>query len=305
MRTHTAFRLLSSPACCQVIFMLGYISAHLNPATCLALWVIGKASRRRARRLPWGGATLRTGACCGRTWLAAMPPCTASFSTPDKQRATHQTQSTADPLHPLFGAGGRRVCGRLPGAPRLPAAVAATAACCWVVYTAFRSSCCWAPAGQLLPLLSSLSPALRAAAAACRRLLAQGAALVFLHYLPHFQTLPEPPAASPDDLLLRRWGVGGRSRGLLGPLAGGTRTGSAHAPRVKRWLTGTYASQLLLRSRCVRPHHPCPLCPRSRDALTPEALNIASYDTRQAARLQRGGPGGVRAGLGQALRDIK
>ena len=27
-----------------VIMMLGYISAHLNPATCLALWVVGKVS---------------------------------------------------------------------------------------------------------------------------------------------------------------------------------------------------------------------------------------------------------------------
>lgn len=32
-----------------------------------------------------------------------------------------------------------------------------------------------------------------------------GAVLVWLHYLPHFKTVPEPPAVSKDDLLLRRW----------------------------------------------------------------------------------------------------
>lgn len=40
-----------------------------------------------------------------------------------------------------------------------------------------------------------------------------GACLVFLHYLPHFNTLPEPPAATADDLLLRRW-VFGKWQGL-------------------------------------------------------------------------------------------
>ncbi|KAL4444176.1 hypothetical protein ABPG75_011913 [Micractinium tetrahymenae] len=72
-----------------------------------------------------------------------------------------------------------------------------------------------------------------------------GACLVFLHYLPHFNTLPEPPAETPDELLLR-----------------------------------------------------------SRDALSPEALNIASYDTRQRARMAQGG-GGLKTGVGQAIKDIK
>lgn len=27
-----------------VIFMFGFISSHINPATCLALWVMGKIS---------------------------------------------------------------------------------------------------------------------------------------------------------------------------------------------------------------------------------------------------------------------
>jgi len=36
-----------------------------------------------------------------------------------------------------------------------------------------------------------------------------GACLVSLHYLPHFTTLPEPPASTTDELLLRRHvGVG-------------------------------------------------------------------------------------------------
>ncbi len=30
-----------------------------------------------------------------------------------------------------------------------------------------------------------------------------GAILVWLYYLPHFKTLPEPPAMSPEDVLLR------------------------------------------------------------------------------------------------------
>lgn len=71
-----------------------------------------------------------------------------------------------------------------------------------------------------------------------------GACLVFGHYLPHFNTLPEPPAATPDDLLLR-----------------------------------------------------------SRDALSPEALNIASYDTRQHARMAQAG--GLKSGLGQAIKDVR
>lgn len=47
------------------------------------------------------------------------------------------------------------------------------------------------------------------------------------------------------------------------------------------------------------PLHPC-----SRDALSPEALNIASYDTRQRARMAQGG-GGLKSGLEQAIRDIR
>ncbi|KAL4421889.1 hypothetical protein ABPG77_003691 [Micractinium sp. CCAP 211/92] len=72
-----------------------------------------------------------------------------------------------------------------------------------------------------------------------------GACLVFLHYVPHFNTLPEPPAPTADDLLLR-----------------------------------------------------------SRDALSPEALNIASYDTRPQVRVAKGG-GSLTSGLGQAIRDIR
>jgi glycerol uptake facilitator protein len=30
-----------------------------------------------------------------------------------------------------------------------------------------------------------------------------GAVLVWLHFLPHFKTIPEPPAEDPADLLLR------------------------------------------------------------------------------------------------------
>ncbi|KAI7837871.1 hypothetical protein COHA_008358 [Chlorella ohadii] len=117
-----------------VIFMFGYISAHLNPATCLALWVIGK--------IPF-------------THFLALSG--AEF------------------------------------------------------------------AGAFL-----------------------GACLVFLHYLPHFNTLPEPPASTTDELLLR-----------------------------------------------------------SRDALSPEALNIASYDTRQRGRMADRGGAGLKTGLAQAIKDIK
>lgn len=70
-----------------------------------------------------------------------------------------------------------------------------------------------------------------------------GACLVWLHFLPHFKTIPEPPAEEEDDILLR-----------------------------------------------------------SRDALSPTALGIASYNAREediAAR-QRGF-----GGLGDALSDIR
>lgn len=72
-----------------------------------------------------------------------------------------------------------------------------------------------------------------------------GACLVFLHFLPHFKTVPEPMATTGDELLLR-----------------------------------------------------------SRDALSPEALAMASYDTRDKKRSGSGG-GGVVGGVGQAIRDIK
>lgn len=116
-----------------VIMMFGYISAHLNPATCLALWVIGKIS-----------------------------------------------------------------------------------------FTHFLALSAAEFAGAFL-----------------------GACLVFLHYLPHFKTVPEPAASTADELLLR-----------------------------------------------------------SRDALSPEALAIVSYDTRQQER--RTGPvRGVRANLQQAISDVR
>jgi glycerol uptake facilitator-like aquaporin len=48
-----------------------------------------------------------------------------------------------------------------------------------------------------------------------------GACLVFLHYLPHFKTVPEPMAADVDDMLLRRWGCTSGPRDLVStvPLA--------------------------------------------------------------------------------------
>ncbi|EFN52821.1 hypothetical protein CHLNCDRAFT_138510 [Chlorella variabilis] len=70
-----------------------------------------------------------------------------------------------------------------------------------------------------------------------------GACLVFLHYLPHFKTVPEPMASTADDMLLR-----------------------------------------------------------TRDALSPEALNIASYDTRrQAPRDFKG----VAATIKDAINDVR
>ena len=50
---------------------------------------------------------------------------------------------------------------------------------------------------------------------------------------------------------------------------------------------------------------PCTRNPRSRDALSPEALNIASYDTRQRERMADRGGAGLKTGLTQAIKDIK
>lgn len=47
------------------------------------------------------------------------------------------------------------------------------------------------------------------------------------------------------------------------------------------------------------------LSPCSRDALSPEALNIASYDTRERARMEGRGGAGLKTGLAQAIRDIR
>jgi hypothetical protein len=38
----------------------------------------------------------------------------------------------------------------------------------------------------------------------CRAAYAAGAVLHWLHYLPHYKTLPEPPSTDKDDHLLRR-----------------------------------------------------------------------------------------------------
>ncbi|KAI3431548.1 hypothetical protein D9Q98_004597 [Chlorella vulgaris] len=116
-----------------VIMMLGYISAHLNPATCLALWVIG--------RIPF----------------------------------TH-----------FLALAGAEFAG------------------------AFVGAC-----------------------------------LVFLHYIPHFKTVPEPMPRNEDDVLLR-----------------------------------------------------------SRDALTFEALNIASYDTRARQRTASS-KGGVMGVINDAIKDVR
>lgn len=115
--------------------MFGYISAHLNPATCLALWVIGKARRRRGHQLSVAKAVQFRG---------AARPCP------------------------------------MPHAP-LPSP----------------------PPAEQIPFTHAL--ALAAAEFAGAFL---GACLVFLHFLPHFKTLPEPMVPSADELLLRRWACG-------------------------------------------------------------------------------------------------
>lgn len=135
-----------------------------------------------------------------------------------------------------------------------------------------------------------------------------------MHYLPHFNTLPEPPASTPDDLLLRRQaqclhggqaGVGiqdgsrlqdGASWAGPGGAGGGANGAGAHAPPPLLPQALCFAAS---RTRRACRRYPC----RSRDALTPEALNIASYDTRQHARMAQGGS--LKTGLGQAIRDIK
>ncbi|KAL6785021.1 hypothetical protein ACKKBG_A02105 [Auxenochlorella protothecoides x Auxenochlorella symbiontica] len=70
-----------------------------------------------------------------------------------------------------------------------------------------------------------------------------GACLVWLHFLPHFKTIPEPPSKAVDDLLLR-----------------------------------------------------------SRDAMSAEALSIASYNTRGQDKARREGP---RKGIGSVLDDMR
>ena len=39
-----------------------------------------------------------------------------------------------------------------------------------------------------------------------------GAILVWIHFLPHFKTVPEPAGANTSDLLLRRWAGSGSVR---------------------------------------------------------------------------------------------
>ena len=66
------------PLYCQVIMKFGYISAHLNPATCLALWVIGKVGRAgRGVLVWWWGA-------CAVLQPSSLPP--AVRLTPPRPR---------------------------------------------------------------------------------------------------------------------------------------------------------------------------------------------------------------------------
>ena len=141
---------------------------------------------------------------------------------------------------------------------------------------------------------------------------------VYLHYLPHFKTVPEPAASTADELLLRScvpaacllvaWhsgfpagSVSDRSPGvaLLAPSAC-----PARLPALPACLRAALSSE-----HCCRPAaRAAPLCasppPCRRDALSPEALAIVSYDTRQQER--RTGPvRGVRANLQQAISDVR
>ena len=70
-----------------------------------------------------------------------------------------------------------------------------------------------------------------------------GALLVWLHYLPHFKTVPEPAPAEASDLLLRRQGgggmcgwVGGWVGGRSGPAAAQARAGEGGL--VRMWVGG-------------------------------------------------------------------
>jgi glycerol uptake facilitator protein len=132
-----------------VITMLGYISAHLNPATCLALWVIGDVRSCKG--------TLSMLATCKHPGRPPPPP------------------ALSDPPSPCP-----------PPPPRQ------------ISFTHFLALSGAEFAGALV-----------------------GACLVFLHYLPHFKTVPEPMAADVDDMLLRRWGCTSGPRDLVStvPLA--------------------------------------------------------------------------------------
>lgn len=128
--------------------------------------------------------------------------------------------------------------------------------------------------------------------------------------LPHFNTLPEPPATTEDELLLRRQAdtgaalrcVGvGQAMALLN--CSSPRAEELHSPANLATRAEDLHPPANLATRAEELHSPATPC--SRDALSPEALNIASYDTRQRERMADRGGAGLKLGLGQAIKDIK
>jgi hypothetical protein len=137
---------------------------------------------------------------------------------------------------------------------------------------------------------------------------------VFLHYLPHFKTVPEPAASTADELLLRScvpaiclagWCLAAAVLpDSLPDCLPAVDLQARRLPRLPACLP-TCPEAALSSHHCCRPTALCfPATCCRRDALSPEALAIVSYDTRQQDR--RTGPvRGVRANLQQAISDVR
>jgi hypothetical protein len=204
----------------QVIMMLGYISAHLNPATCLALWVIGKVRWRqcahvcvlvraaevvvqRSRILPLAAAGHPTGP--PDLLLSALLRCLPGSACPLPHTSGRRILSLPalscrhvllpPPLTtPLFRCTAVTRCRH-----SLPPLYSLSSATCFLPAPPSTTS----PPALQIPFTHFLALAGAEFAGAF-----VGACLVFLHYIPHFKTVPEPMPRNEDDVLLRRW-VGG------------------------------------------------------------------------------------------------
>lgn len=205
------------------------------------------------------------------------------------------SRSAADPVHPLPGAFRCRVCGRL--CRWVPPLLWSSLARCVLGWPAAVGCCPRAPAWLATPAAPACAPSCSIPINGCQL---SSSSLSSSHaQAPASSSSISSHTSTPSPS--RR-----RTRPTASCCAGERACGRAGPAQAARGSTGQRRVCASLESGTLLPLHPTPCKHHSRDALTPEALNIASFDTRQRAAAPGGGRGlGLKAGLEQAIRDVR